>query len=274
MNFLIHADNPFCPDIGAGTSLESSSYSKKMSYLGYGVSISKESQIRSFFNDATSLFFRANERNVFQSAITTLQKVTPSQISQMEIPEKAGYQKQLEELESAVGRVKDYIRQSDKGTVENKPNEGTEYPHDCHSTAQDAANGSYGVLKQISVEELFSTTTSWDGSEISKVMLEAAAKEGGKVTVADITIQPGAKLPVHSHAHLMVARYTSGPGITVVNTENGEAARLDKENPFLVELVDVLHYGFNHGETATQLSVTRIGPKDKPRTTIAKDQMH
>ena len=59
-----------------------------------------------------------------------------------------------------------------------------------------------------------------------------------------------------------------------INTENGETARLDKDNPFLVELVDVPHYGFNHGETATQLSVTRIGPKDQPHTTIAKDQVH
>ncbi len=273
MNFPVLADNPFCPDMDAGTSIKNSSYSKKMSYLRYEVSISQETQTRRFFNDATGWLFRANDRNVFQSAITALQKVTPYQISQMEMPEKAGYQKQLEELESAVARVKGYIRQSDKGTVDNKPNEGTEYSHDGHPTPRDAANGSYGVLKQISVEELFSTTNSWDGSEISK-MLEAAAKEGGKVTVADITIQPGAKLPVHSHAHLMVARHTSGPGITVVNTENGETARLDKENPFLVELVDVLHYGFNHGETATQLSVTRIGPKDQPHTTIVKDQVH
>ena len=223
--------------------------------------------------------YSKESRALTDFSVKQLTEVSDSELKRKNPAEIDELQKQLEKLQSRLKsldpgnhsklmeqRLENIVQPSPKPVPKESP-ERSGQPVCCTANT-------YGTeQKQINVKELFETSTSWDGSELSKAMFEAAAKEGGKVTVADITIQPGAKLPMHYHPHLMVARYISGPGITIV-TESGNTVRLDKDNPFIVELINTNHYGFNPGETATQLSVTRIGPKDQPHTTIVKDQVH
>ncbi len=115
----------------------------------------------------------------------------------------------------------------------------------------------------IAVETLVKSTTSWDGN-----LLPAYPEGQPEVTVLRITIQPGARLPMHKHPSINAGVLLTGE--LQVNTIDGQTLLL-KAGDALIELVDKLHYGANVGTTPATILVVYAGIESRPVTVKADE---
>jgi len=112
--------------------------------------------------------------------------------------------------------------------------------------------------KNIDVEVLAKTSSSWDGS-----VLPEYAKGQPEVTILKITIPPKTELPLHLHPEINAGVLLQGE-LTVM-TEEGKTLHLKAGEP-IVEVVNKWHYGKNEGDTPAEIIVFYAGIKDMPIT--------
>jgi quercetin dioxygenase-like cupin family protein len=107
---------------------------------------------------------------------------------------------------------------------------------------------------------LAKSSNSWDGSA-----LPPYPKGTPEVAVLQITIPPGARLPLHKHPVINAGVVLSGE-LTVV-TETDKELHL-KPGQALIELVDKWHYGRNDGDVPTVIIVFYASALNAPLTVI------
>ena len=112
--------------------------------------------------------------------------------------------------------------------------------------------------KEITVNELIKSTSSWDGKELPKYPTGQP-----EVTILRIEVKPGANLPVHYHPVINAGVLLKGE-LTVVSKQ-GEILKLKAGDP-IIEVVDKLHYGTNEGDTTAEIIVFYAGTKDSKIT--------
>ncbi|WP_028865212.1 cupin domain-containing protein [Psychromonas aquimarina] len=109
--------------------------------------------------------------------------------------------------------------------------------------------------------DLVKSTTSWDGTSLPAYTLTQP-----EVTIKEIVIAPGEKLPMHQHPAINAGVLLSGTltvysGDKVLNMQAGDS---------LVELVNTSHYGENTGTEAAKIIVFYISEKGHAVTVIDK----
>lgn len=113
--------------------------------------------------------------------------------------------------------------------------------------------------KPVTISELLKTSSSWDGSP-----LPAYAKGKPEITIARITLQPGAEFPLHKHPMINAGVLLSGE-ITVVVTEDNKTLHL-KAGDAIAEVVNTWHYGKNEGKVPAEIIVFYAGTVGTPIT--------
>lgn len=112
--------------------------------------------------------------------------------------------------------------------------------------------------KAVNVRQLSKTSNSWNGKPLPDY------PEGRpEVTVLQITIPAGTKIPMHKHTVINAAVILQGE-LTVVS-DKGEKLHL-KSGESIVELVESWHYGINEGNEDVELIVFYAGVKGKEIT--------
>ncbi len=107
-------------------------------------------------------------------------------------------------------------------------------------------------------EELVKTTQSWDGN-----VLPAYPHGQPEITILRINIPAGARLETHHHPVINAGVLTRGQ-LTVVTTD-GKTLYLKAGDP-IVEVVNTLHYGINHGSAPAEIIVFYAGIIGNPIT--------
>lgn len=127
------------------------------------------------------------------------------------------------------------------------------------------ACGEEAVAEKTAIETrvLAKTSNSWDGN-----ILPGYPQGQGEITVLDIKIPPGVKLPTHLHP-VMNAGYMVSGELTVV-TERGDILHL-KEGEAIVEVVDTWHYGYNEGDKPAEIVVFYAGAEGSPISEYRQD---
>jgi quercetin dioxygenase-like cupin family protein len=110
----------------------------------------------------------------------------------------------------------------------------------------------------ITVSELLKTSTSWDGRPLPKY-----PKGQPEVTIARITIQPGAAFPLHKHPMINAGILMSGE-LTVTTAEN-KTIHL-KAGDAIAEVVNTWHFGKNDGKVPAEILVFYAGAVGSPLT--------
>lgn len=103
---------------------------------------------------------------------------------------------------------------------------------------------------------LAKTSSSWDGN-----VLPGYPEGQSEITILNIKIHPGVKLPMHSHP-VINAGYMVKGGLTVM-TEKGDTLYL-REGDAIVEVVDTWHYGYNEGDDVAEIVVFYAGVEGSP----------
>lgn len=106
------------------------------------------------------------------------------------------------------------------------------------------------------VRELTRSGHSWDGTPLPTY--PAGQPE---ITILDITIPPGAKLPVHQHPVINAGVLVKG--VLTVVTRDGKTLQLQAGDP-IVEVVDTWHYGINEGTAPAEIIVFYAGTAGSP----------
>ena len=106
------------------------------------------------------------------------------------------------------------------------------------------------------VRELVRSEQSWDGAP-----LPAYPAGQPEITILDITIPPGAKLPVHQHPVINAGVLIKG--VLTVVTREGKTLQLRAGDP-IVEVVGTWHYGINEGTTPAEIIVFYAGKTGSP----------
>lgn len=107
-------------------------------------------------------------------------------------------------------------------------------------------------------EELVKTTQSWDGN-----VLPAYPHGQPEITILRINIPAGARLETHHHPVINAGVLTRGQ-LTVVTTD-GKTLYLKAGDP-IVEVVNTVHYGINHGSAPAEIIVFYAGIIGNPIT--------
>ena len=84
-----------------------------------------------------------------------------------------------------------------------------------------------------------------------------------QITVVKVTVEPGKILPMHTHPCINAAYMVSGEATVV--TKDGRKKTVKAGEAF-IELVDVWHYGHNHGTEPAEIVVFYAGT---PGTALA-----
>lgn len=108
------------------------------------------------------------------------------------------------------------------------------------------------------VQVLAQTTQSWDGQ-----LMPQYPKGQPEVTILEITIPAGAKLPLHMHPVINAGVLIQGE-LTVI-TEHDEVLILGAGEA-IVEVVDKWHHGQNQGTEPARIIVFYAGIEDRPIT--------
>ena len=111
-------------------------------------------------------------------------------------------------------------------------------------------------VEPIVFSELLKTSASWDGKP-----LPSYPKGKPEVTIARITVQPGAEFPLHKHPMINAGILLSGE-LTVV-TEEKKTIQL-KSGDAIAEVVDTWHYGKNDGKVPAEILVFYAGTVGTP----------
>ena len=110
----------------------------------------------------------------------------------------------------------------------------------------------------IAVVQLLKTSSSWDGSA-----LPTYPEGKPEITIARVTIPPGAQLPLHEHPVITAGVVLSG-GLTIVR-EDGETFRVSAGEAF-AEVVNRGHSGRNDGDIPVEIVAFYAGTVDSPVT--------
>ncbi|PSU44903.1 cupin domain-containing protein [Photobacterium frigidiphilum] len=111
--------------------------------------------------------------------------------------------------------------------------------------------------------DLVKSTTTWDGHKLPPYSLVQP-----EVTIKEIIIEPGEKLPWHQHPVINAGVLISGE--LTVHTE--EKSLKMKAGDSLVELVNTSHYGENTGKVPAKIIVFYLSEKNQKVTVIDKTQ--
>lgn len=108
--------------------------------------------------------------------------------------------------------------------------------------------------------------SSWNGSP-----LPAQALVVPEVTIKDIVVQPGEKLPVHLHPVINAGVILEGE-LTVYTEDmkHKKTIKADTDNNTLVEMVNQYHFGKNEGDKPARIIVFYIGEKGETLTKLKK----
>ncbi|PKN64427.1 MAG: cupin domain-containing protein [Deltaproteobacteria bacterium HGW-Deltaproteobacteria-12] len=115
-----------------------------------------------------------------------------------------------------------------------------------------------GQATPVIKEELVKTTQSWDGK-----VLPAYPQGQPEITILRINILAGARLETHHHPVINAGVLTRGQ-LTVV-TMDGKTLYLKAGDP-IVEVVNTVHYGINHGSAPAEIIVFYTGIIGSPIT--------
>ena len=116
--------------------------------------------------------------------------------------------------------------------------------------------------KPIEVVQLAKSTQSWNGAT-----LPVYKKGQPEVTILEITVQPGTKLPLHTHPVINAGLLLEGE-LTVI--QPGKHTLVLKAGDAIVEMVDLIHYGTNTGDVPAKIVVFYAGIADEPITIKTK----
>lgn len=105
-------------------------------------------------------------------------------------------------------------------------------------------------------DTLVKSIHSWDGSR-----LPSYPKGQPEITILNITIPVGAKIPLHQHPYINAGVLTKGE-LTVL-TKTGEKLIMTAGDP-IVELVNKWHSGENSGNVPAEIIVFYAGIKGQP----------
>jgi quercetin dioxygenase-like cupin family protein len=108
------------------------------------------------------------------------------------------------------------------------------------------------------ITELLKTSTSWDGRSLPNYPTGKP-----EVTIARITIQPGAQLPLHRHPMINAGVLLNGE-LTVTTSER-KTIHL-KAGDAIAEVVNTPHYGKNDGKVPAEILVFYAGTVGSPIT--------
>jgi quercetin dioxygenase-like cupin family protein len=112
-------------------------------------------------------------------------------------------------------------------------------------------------------KDLVKSTTTWDGHKLPSYSLVQP-----EVTIKEITIEPGEKLPWHQHPVINAGVLISGE--LTVHTA-GKSLKMEAGDS-LVELVNTSHYGENTGKEPAKIIVFYLAEKDQTVTVLDKKQ--
>ncbi len=113
-------------------------------------------------------------------------------------------------------------------------------------------------VKKVNVEVLAKTDSSWNGKT-----MPGYPKGQPEVTILKIIIQPGVKLPMHTHPVINAGVLLKGK-LTVI-TEGKKILHL-KAGDSIVEVVNTWHYGINESSDPAEIIVFYAGIKGEPIT--------
>jgi quercetin dioxygenase-like cupin family protein len=114
----------------------------------------------------------------------------------------------------------------------------------------------------VKTKVLIKTSSSWDGST-----LPSYPRGKPEITILQITIPPGTKLPIHEHPEINAGVLLEGE--LTVKTETGKMLHLRAGDP-IVELVNKWHYGENDGDKPAKIIIFYAGINGSPITIIKK----
>jgi quercetin dioxygenase-like cupin family protein len=119
-----------------------------------------------------------------------------------------------------------------------------------------AGNAPADDSEGIRFEELTKTGNSWDGTP-----LPAYPDSPPEITIMRITIPAGASLPRHAHPVINAGVLLSGE-LTVI-AEDNQTLYLKAGDP-IVEVVNKMHYGKNHGKEPAVILMIYAGTPGTP----------
>jgi quercetin dioxygenase-like cupin family protein len=109
-----------------------------------------------------------------------------------------------------------------------------------------------------SSKDLVKSTQSWNGTELPSINLQHP-----QVTIKEITIAPGERLPVHLHPVINAGILLEGK-LMVYSEDRQKVLQLEAgtEHNNLIEMVNQYHYGVNNGSQPAKIVVFYISEKD------------
>ena len=110
--------------------------------------------------------------------------------------------------------------------------------------------------------DLVKTTKTWIGKTIEPISYKQP-----EVTVKDIIIPAGQKLPIHSHPDINVAYLIEGE-LTVYSRDSSKTLHLDVNgsNNLIVESINSYHYAINYGKVDARVIVWYVAEKGEKLT--------
>ncbi len=114
------------------------------------------------------------------------------------------------------------------------------------------------VETNIVATTLVKSIHSWDGSQ-----LPSYPQGQPEVTILNITIPVGAKIPLHQHPYINAGVLTKGE-LTVLS-KTGEKLVMTAGEP-IIEVVNKWHFGENSGDVPVEIIVFYAGIKGQPIT--------
>ncbi|KHT64848.1 cupin [Photobacterium gaetbulicola] len=120
------------------------------------------------------------------------------------------------------------------------------------------------VLTSLSIfaatsQDLVKTTTSWDGQPLPSVQFNQP-----EITIKEIIIAPGEKLPWHQHPVINTGILLTGQ--LTVHTQNKKIT-ISAGDP-LVEVMNTSHYGENTGSEPAKVIVFYLAEKGSELTVL------
>ena len=115
-----------------------------------------------------------------------------------------------------------------------------------------------------SSKDLVKSTQSWNGAELPSINLKHP-----QVTIKEITIAPGERLPVHLHPVINAGILLEGK-LRVYSEDRQKVLQLEAgtEHNNLIEMVNQYHYGVNNGTRPAKIVVFYISEKDDTVTKL------
>ncbi|AJR05424.1 hypothetical protein H744_1c0399 [Photobacterium gaetbulicola Gung47] len=110
-----------------------------------------------------------------------------------------------------------------------------------------------------SSHDLVKTTTSWDGQPLPSVQFNQP-----EITIKEITIEPGEKLPWHQHPVINTGILLTGQ--LTVHTQDKKIT-ISAGDP-LVEVMNTSHYGENTGSEPARVIVFYLAEKGSKLTVL------